>query len=62
MENDARERLWNITKRLVNVTYTAACDSSSTDKEFQTTVDALVHHLENVRRRARELSMEKQPV
>ena len=61
MDNDARERLWNITKRLVGVTYAAACDDSSTDQDFQKSVDALVHHLEKVRRRARELSAEKQP-
>ena len=62
MDNEARERLRNIAKRFVDVSFATACDCNSTDEEFQNAVDALVNHLMNVRRRSQELSLEKQMV
>lgn len=60
MDNEAKERLWNVAKKLVEVSYTNACDHTSTDEEFQKTVDALVSHLMKVRRRSQVLYLEKE--
>ena len=62
MDNEARERLWNIAKRLVDVAYAKACDHAESDEEFQRSVDALVNHLRKVRRRSEELYTERQMV
>jgi hypothetical protein len=60
MDIEAKERLWSITKRLVDASYAKACDVSATEEDFQKTVNALVHHLLKVRRRSEESHMEKQ--
>ena len=59
MDIEAKERLRHIAERLLETSYVRACDFTSSDEEFQETVDALVHHLMKVRKRARELNMEK---
>ncbi len=56
---EAKERLSNIAKRLLETSYAHACDFTATDEEFQKSVDALVNHLAKVRRRARDLYAEK---
>jgi hypothetical protein len=60
MNNEAKERLRNIARKLVDVSFAEACDDTSTDEEFQKTVDALVNHLMKVRKRAQTLHFDRQ--
>ena len=60
MNNEAKERLRNIARKLVDVSFAEACDDASTDEEFQKTVDALVNHLMKVRRRSQTLHFDRQ--
>ena len=60
MNNEAKERLRNIARKLVDVSFVEACDDTSTEEEFQKTVDALVNHLIKVRKRSQALHLEKE--
>lgn len=60
MNNEAKERLRSIARKLVDVSFAEACDNTSTEAEFQKTVDALVNHLMKVRRRSQELHLERE--
>ena len=62
MENEAKERLRSIARKLVDVSFAEACDVASTDDEFQKAMDALVNHLKKVRRRSKELHLERHMV
>jgi hypothetical protein len=59
MDIEAKERLRNITNRLVGASYAKACDPGVTEEDFQRSVNALVSHLMKVRRRAMESYPEK---
>jgi len=59
VDNEAKERLRNVTRKLVEVSFSTACDETSTDEEFQKAVDSLVNHLMKVRRRSQTLHVEK---
>ena len=60
MNNEAKERLRNIARKLVDVSFAAACDDTSTEEEFQKTVNALMNHLIKVRKRSQALHLDKQ--
>jgi hypothetical protein len=62
MDIEAKERLRHIARRLVDASYVKACDPAASDEEFRKSVDALVNHLTNVRRRSLEAYREEQPV
>ncbi len=62
MNNEAKERLRSIARKLLDASFAEACDDMSTEEEFQKTVDALVNHLVKVRTRSQALHMEKQSV
>jgi len=51
MDNEARERLKNIARNLVDSSFARATDDSYTEEEFQKSVEGLVNHLMAVRRR-----------
>ncbi len=53
MDNEARERLKNVARNLVDSSFAKACDDSFTEEEFQKSVEGLVNHLMAVRRRTR---------
>jgi hypothetical protein len=60
VNNEAKERLRNIARRLVDVSFAEACDETSTEEEFQKTVNALMNHLIKVRKRSQALYLDKQ--
>lgn len=60
MNNEAKERLRTIARKLVDASFLEACDDTSTEEEFQKTVDALVNHLMKVRKRSQALHLDKQ--
>jgi hypothetical protein len=60
VNNEAKERLRNIARKLVDASFAEACDVTSTEEEFQKTVDALVNHLMKVRRRSQTLQLDRQ--
>ena len=60
MNNEAKERLRTIARKLVDVSFVEACDDGATEEEFQKTVDALVNHLVKVRKRSQTLHLEKE--
>ena len=60
MNNEAKERLRNIARKLVDVSFAVACDDTSTEEEFQKTVNALMNHLIKVRKRSQALHLERQ--
>lgn len=62
MNNEAKERLRTIARKLVDASFAEACDDLSTQEEFQKTVDVLVNHLMKVRKRSQSLHLEKQIV
>jgi hypothetical protein len=62
VNNEAKERLRSIARKLVDASFAEACDDISTEAEFQKTVDALVNHLMKVRKRSQALHLEKQVV
>jgi hypothetical protein len=62
MNNEAKERLRTIARKLVDASFSEACDDLSTQEEFQKTVDVLVNHLMKVRKRSQSLHFEKQIV
>ncbi|HEX7573166.1 MAG TPA: hypothetical protein VF514_08720 [Bacteroidota bacterium] len=62
MNNEAKERLRSIARKLADASFAEACNDISTEEEFQKTVDALVNHLMKVRKRSRALHLEKQVV
>jgi hypothetical protein len=60
VNNEAKERLRNIARKLVDVSFAEACGDTSTEEEFQKTVDALVNHLMKVRKRSQALHLDRQ--
>jgi hypothetical protein len=60
VNNEAKERLRTIARKLVDVSFVEACDDASTEEEFQKAVDALVNHLMKVRKRSQTLHREKE--
>jgi hypothetical protein len=62
VNNEAKERLRTIARKLVDASFAEACDDLSTQEEFQKTVDVLVNHLMKVRKRSQSLHLEKQIV
>jgi hypothetical protein len=60
MDNEARERLKNIARNLVDSSFAKACDDSFTEEDFQKSVEGLVNHLMAVRRRTRGVVLQKQ--
>ena len=60
MNNEVRERLRNLTRRLADVSFAKACDDSSTGEEFQNALDALADHLKEVRKRSLQVSLERE--
>ena len=60
MDIEAKERLRNIARGLVDASYARACDYGATEEEFQETVDEVVNHLIRVRRRAQGLILQRQ--
>jgi hypothetical protein len=60
VNNEAKERLRNIARKLVDVSFAVACDDTSTEEEFQKTVNALMNHLIKVRKRSQALHFESQ--
>ena len=60
MNNEAKERLRSIARKLLDASFAGACDDASTEEEFQKSVDALVNHLVKVRKRSQSLHLEKQ--
>lgn len=60
VNNEAKERLRTIARKLLDVSFVEACDDASTEEEFQKAVDALVNHLMKVRKRSQALHLEKE--
>lgn len=61
MNNDAKERLRNVARRLTETAFWLACDDSSSEEEYQESLDALVNHLTKVRKRTHDLHAEEIP-
>jgi len=59
MNNEVRERLRNLTRKLADSSFAKASDDMTTEGEFEAALDELSHHLKEVRRRSLELSSEK---
>ena len=59
MNNEAKERLRNVARRLAETAFMLACDETSIEEEYQESVDALVNHLAKVRKRMHELRAEE---
>ena len=62
MNNEVRERLRNLTRRLADVSFVRACDTNSSAEEFHQALDALEDHLKEVRKRYAELHVERELV
>lgn len=60
MDNEARERLKNVARNLVDSSFAKACDDTFTEEEFQTSVEGLVNHLMAVRKRTRGAVLQKE--
>ena len=62
MNNEAKERLKYLTRRLADASFAKACDTAASDEEFQRAMDALMNHLQEVRKRAMALYLTKELV
>jgi len=60
MNNEVRERLRNLSRKLADAAFARACDSAATAEDFQEALDALDVHLKEVRRRSAELHVERE--
>jgi len=59
MNNEVRERLKHLTRKLADSSFARASDELTTDDEFERALEELLHHLREVRRRSMELHLEK---
>ena len=59
MNNDAKERLRSVARRLAETAFMLASDDATDDQEFQSSIDALVLHLTNVRKRTQDMHTEE---
>jgi len=59
MNNEGRERLKNLTRKLADNSFIKASDELATNAEFEAALDELSHHLKEIRRRSVELHEEK---
>ncbi|HUI10987.1 MAG TPA: hypothetical protein VL221_11715 [Bacteroidota bacterium] len=62
MNNEVRERLRNLSRRLADAAFARACDGEVRAEEFQEALDALDAHLKEVRRRYAEMHLERELV
>lgn len=62
MNNEAKERLKYLTRRLADTSFAKACDPVASDEEFQEAMDALVNHISEVRKKAMGLYFTKELV
>jgi len=58
VNNEAKERLRYVARRLTETAFMLACDESSSEQEFQESIDALMDHLTKVRKRTHDLRTE----
>jgi len=59
MNNEVRERLKHLARKLADNSFAMASDELTTDDEFEAAMEELLHHLREVRRRSMELHVEK---
>ena len=59
MNNEVRERLRHLTRKLADSSFARASDELTTEDEFEAAMEELSHHLREVRRRSMELHVEK---
>ena len=59
MNNEVRERLKNLTRKLADSSFARANDDDTTEGEFEASLEELTHHLREVRRRSQELHEER---
>jgi len=62
MNNEVRERLRNLSRKLADAAFARACDDAASAGEFQEALDALDAHLKEVRRRYAQVHLERELV
>ena len=62
MNNEAKERLKYLTRKLADASFAKACDPSASDEEFRDAMSALENHIREVRKRAMGLFLAKELV
>jgi len=60
MNNEVRERLRNLSRRLADAAFARASDGAATEEEFREALDALEGHLKEVRRRYAAMHVERE--
>jgi len=62
MNNEVRERLRTVSRKLADAAFARACDAGATAEEFLEALDALDAHLKEVRRRYAQVHLERELV
>jgi len=59
MENEVKERLRSLTRKMADSSFAIASDPVATEEEFEEAMDVLSRHLREIRKRTQGMSVEK---